>query len=86
MLVYRSNQISFLVREQLYRTDAVMVELKDFTIRIYDAFVLSANVVENLSWSEFCKFKVIDRDRIAERNLSTQPYYRSDVGAFKAKI
>ena len=30
--------------------------------------------------------EVIDRDRIEERNLSTQPYYRSDVGAFKAKI
>src|SRR5262249_1377443 len=29
---------------------------------------------------------VIDRDRIEERNLSTQPYYRSDIGAFKAKI
>jgi molybdopterin-synthase adenylyltransferase len=29
---------------------------------------------------------VIDRDRIEERNLSTQPYYLSDVGAFKAKI
>ena len=29
---------------------------------------------------------MIDRDRIEERNLSTQPYYRSDVGAFKAKI
>jgi molybdopterin/thiamine biosynthesis adenylyltransferase len=29
---------------------------------------------------------VIDRDRIEERNLSTQPYYKSDVGAYKAKI
>jgi molybdopterin/thiamine biosynthesis adenylyltransferase len=29
---------------------------------------------------------VIDCDRIEERNLSTQPYYRADVGAFKAKI
>ncbi|HEY9702980.1 MAG TPA: ThiF family adenylyltransferase, partial [Allocoleopsis sp.] len=32
------------------------------------------------------KLKIIDRDRIEERNLSTQPYYTSDIGAFKAKI
>jgi molybdopterin/thiamine biosynthesis adenylyltransferase len=39
-----------------------------------------------LARAGFGKLKVIDRDRIEERNLSTQPYYRSDVGAFKAKI
>lgn len=30
--------------------------------------------------------KRLEENRIEERNLSTQPYYRSDVGAFKAKI
>jgi molybdopterin/thiamine biosynthesis adenylyltransferase len=39
-----------------------------------------------LARAGFGKLKVIDRDRIEERNLSTQPYYRSDIGAFKAKI
>jgi hypothetical protein len=28
----------------------------------------------------------MDCDRIEECNLSTQPYYRSDIRAFKAKI
>lgn len=47
-----------------------------------------AGVVDepNLPRSGFCQLRVVDRDRIEERNLSTQPYYRSDVGAFKAKI
>jgi hypothetical protein len=40
----------------------------------------------SLARSGFCQLTVVDRDRIEERNLSTQPYYRSDVGAFKAKI
>jgi len=50
------------------------------------AGALGANIVESLARSGFCQLKVIDRDRIEERNLSTQPYYRSDIGAFKAKI
>jgi molybdopterin-synthase adenylyltransferase len=47
---------------------------------------LGANIVENLARSGFAKIKVIDRDRIEERNLSTQPYYKSDIGAYKVKI
>lgn len=47
---------------------------------------MGANITESLARSGFCQLTVVDRDRIEERNLSTQPYYRSDVGAFKAKI
>jgi molybdopterin/thiamine biosynthesis adenylyltransferase len=72
--------------EQLYRTDSVMAKLKEFPVTICGAGALGANVTENLVRAGFSKLKVIDRDRIEERNLSTQPYYRSDVGAFKAKI
>jgi molybdopterin/thiamine biosynthesis adenylyltransferase len=72
--------------EQLYRTDAVMAKLKDYPVTLCGAGALGANLAENLVRAGFGKLKVIDRDRIEERNLSTQPYYRSDVGAFKAKI
>jgi molybdopterin/thiamine biosynthesis adenylyltransferase len=72
--------------EQLYRTDAVMAKLKDYPVTICGAGALGANLVENLARAGFAKLKVIDHDRIEERNLSTQPYYRSDIGAFKAKI
>jgi len=78
--------MSIFFHEQLYRTDAVMAKLREFPVTICGAGALGANLVENLARAGFGKLKVIDRDRIEERNLSTQPYYRSDVGAFKAKI
>ncbi len=72
--------------EQLYRSNFVMAKLKKYPVTICGAGALGANIAENLARSGFEKLTVIDRDRIEERNLSTQPYYRSDVGAFKAKI
>ncbi|MBD2199591.1 MULTISPECIES: ThiF family adenylyltransferase [Calothrix] len=78
--------MSIFFHEQLYRSNAVMKKLKDYPVTICGAGALGANIAENLARSGFDKLTVIDRDRIEERNLSTQPYYRSDVGAFKAKI
>jgi molybdopterin/thiamine biosynthesis adenylyltransferase len=72
--------------EQLHRTPTLMAKLKDFPVTICGAGALGANITENLARSGFGKLKVIDRDRIEERNLSTQPYYRSEIGAYKAKI
>lgn len=78
--------MSIFFHEQLYRTNAVMAKLKNYPVTICGAGALGANITENLARSGFDKLTVIDCDRIEERNLSTQPYYRSDVGAFKAKI
>lgn len=78
--------MSIFFHEQLYRSHAVMTKLKDYPITICGAGALGANIVENLARSGFDKLTVIDCDRIEERNLSTQPYYRADVGAFKVKI
>lgn len=78
--------MSIFFHEQLYRTDSVMTKLKEFPVTICGAGALGANLAENLARAGFGKLKVIDRDRIEEHNLSTQPYYRSDVGALKAKI
>jgi molybdopterin/thiamine biosynthesis adenylyltransferase len=78
--------MSIFFHEQLYRSHVVMAKLKDYPITICGAGALGANIAENLARSGFEKLTIIDRDRIEERNLSTQPYYRSDVGAFKAKI
>mgnify|MGYP003445045353 CR=1 FL=1 len=78
--------MSLFFHEQLYRTDAVMAKLKDYPIKICGAGALGGNLTENLARAGFGRLKVIDCDRIEERNLSTQPYYRSDIGAFKAKI
>lgn len=78
--------MSIFFHEQLYRTPALMAQLKDFPITVCGAGALGANITENLARSGFGKLVVIDRDRIEERNLSTQPYYKSDIGAYKAKI
>ncbi|MGF1939483.1 MAG: HesA/MoeB/ThiF family protein [Nostoc sp. ChiQUE02] len=78
--------MSIFFHERLYRSNAVMAKLKNYPVTICGAGALGANIAENLARSGFDKLTVIDRDRIEERNLSTQPYYRSDVGAFKAKI
>jgi molybdopterin/thiamine biosynthesis adenylyltransferase len=72
--------------EQLYRSAEVMARLREMRITVCGAGALGANVAESLARSGLARLKVIDRDRVEERNLSTQPYYRSDIGAFKAKI
>ena len=72
--------------EQLYRRPPLMNQLQDFPVTICGAGALGANLTENLARTGLAKLRVIDRDRIEERNLSTQPYYKSDVGATKAKV
>lgn len=78
--------MTFLFHEERYRSAELMQKLQQHGVTVCGAGALGANLVENLARSGFNKLKVIDFDRIEERNLSTQPYYRSDVGAFKAKI
>jgi len=81
-----ANAQSSLFHEQLYRSPETMEKFRDCAVVVCGAGALGANVVEGLARSGFGRLKVIDRDRIEARNLSTQPYYRSDVGAFKTKI
>src|SRR5215471_9011115 len=75
-----------LYHERLYRGEELMRRIRDFHVTICGAGALGANISESLARQGFAKLRVIDRDRIEERNLSTQPYYASDIGAFKAKI
>src|SRR5215510_968474 len=75
-----------LYHERLYRGEELMRRIRDFHVTICGAGALGSNVTESLARQGFAKLRVIDRDRIEERNLSTQPYFSSDVGAFKAKI
>jgi molybdopterin/thiamine biosynthesis adenylyltransferase len=75
-----------LYHEQLYRAPALMSRLAEFPLTVCGAGALGANLAESLARMGFAKLRVVDRDRIEERNLSTQPYYRSDAGAFKARV
>lgn len=72
--------------EQLHRTPALMTRMRETPVTLCGAGALGANIAESLARSGFGKLRIIDKDRIEERNLSTQPYYRSDIGAYKAKI
>jgi molybdopterin/thiamine biosynthesis adenylyltransferase len=72
--------------EQLYRTPALMARLREFPLAVCGAGALGANIAESLARIGFMRLRVVDRDRIEERNLSTQPFYRSDAGAFKARV
>jgi len=72
--------------ERLFRGNDLMRRVRGFHVTICGAGALGANITESLARQGFAKLRVIDRDRIEERNLSTQPYFSSDVGAFKAKI
>lgn len=75
-----------LYHEQLYRSQEIMRRIGELPVTVCGGGALGANLIENLARQGFTRLKVIDRDRIEERNLSTQPFYRSDIGAFKAKI
>jgi molybdopterin/thiamine biosynthesis adenylyltransferase len=78
--------MSAFFHEQLHRSRELMARLRELPVTVCGAGALGANITESLARSGFARLRVIDRDRVEERNLSTQPYYRSDVGAFKAKI
>ncbi|HEX8128451.1 MAG TPA: ThiF family adenylyltransferase [Pyrinomonadaceae bacterium] len=75
-----------LYHEQLYRTPEVMARLASFPLTVCGAGALGANIAESLARMGFMRLRVVDRDRVEARNLSTQPYYRADAGAFKARM
>lgn len=78
--------MSLFFHEEIYRSAPLMTKLQTYPITICGAGAVGANLTENLARCGLAKLKVIDRDRIEERNISTQPYYKSDVGVYKAKI
>ncbi|MEW6213126.1 MAG: ThiF family adenylyltransferase [Acidobacteriota bacterium] len=80
------NRRDAFYHEFLHRSDSTMRRMRDLSVAVCGAGALGANIVENLARQGFARLRVIDLDRIEERNLSTQPYYASDIGAFKAKI
>jgi molybdopterin/thiamine biosynthesis adenylyltransferase len=78
--------MSIYTHEQLYRTPAVMQRLAEVKLTVCGAGALGANICESLARSGCRQLRVIDNDRIEERNLSTQPYQRADVGAPKGRV
>jgi molybdopterin-synthase adenylyltransferase len=71
--------------EALYRNSESMKRLQGRLVTVCGAGALGANLCESLSRSGIGELRVIDRDRVEEHNLSTQPYQLDDVGARKAE-
>lgn len=78
--------MTYLFHEQLARSAEAMERLKQSAVTVCGAGALGGNIAETLVRSGVGQLKVIDCDRIEERNLSTQPYSRADVGGYKAKV
>ncbi len=78
--------MTFVYHEQIHRGRATLQRLEQARITVCGAGALGANVAESLARAGAQNLTVIDRDRIEERNLSTQPWHASDVGSLKAKI
>jgi len=72
--------------ERLYRSAELMARMHTFPITLCGGGAVGGNLAENIARAGFSTLKVIDCDRVEERNLSTQPFYRSDIGAHKATI
>ncbi len=72
--------------EQLHRGAEAMELLQLARITICGTGALGANVAEGLARTGVGFLKLIDDDRIEERNLQTQPWERADVGARKARV
>jgi len=80
------SNAAFFHHEHLHRSAEIMRRIKDLRVAVCGAGALGANLAESLARQGFAALRVIDRDRVEARNLSTQPYYAADIGAFKAKM
>lgn len=78
--------MSYLYHEELHRGRTVLEALAEKHVTVCGAGAVGANVAESLVRAGLGKLRLIDDDRVEERNLSTQPFHRADVGAPKARL
>ena len=75
--------MSFFLHEARYRD---LAPAADRLITICGSGALGANVAETLARMGLRRLRVIDHDRIAAHNLSTQPWVQQDIGGLKARV
>ncbi len=78
--------MSYFYHEQLHRGAEAMELVQLARVTVCGAGALGANVAEGLARTGVGALRLIDDDRIEERNLQTQPWERADVGARKARV
>lgn len=76
--------MKYTYHESLYRGRDAMERLASFPITICGAGALGANLTETLVRCGAKNLTVVDRDRVEEVNLSTQPYELDEIGVMKA--
>lgn len=78
--------MTFTLHETRYRGKELLQKLAGARITVCGAGSLGANLVEQLARCGANGLTVIDRDRLEEQNLATQPYGRSELGGYKATL
>ena len=78
--------MTYFYHEQLHRGSDAMELLGAARVTVCGTGALGANVAEGLARTGVGFLRLIDDDRIEERNLQTQPWERADVGARKARV
>lgn len=78
--------MTFFFHEQLHRGTEAMEILQLARVTLCGAGALGANIADSLARTGVGTLRLIDDDRIEERNLQTQPWERADVGARKARV
>lgn len=73
------------LHESLARSPITLDTLRSMSIFVCGAGALGANITENLVRMGAENITVVDKDRIEQHNLSTQPYFKTDIGSFKAQ-
>lgn len=76
----------FNFHEHLFRGPDAMARLRDAKVCICGAGALGSHLAFGLARTGVGHLRVIDMDRVEERNLSTQTWSRADVGGPKAKL
>jgi molybdopterin-synthase adenylyltransferase len=72
--------------ERSYRGTEALDRLRTARVAVCGAGALGGNLAESLARQGIGRLLLIDRDRVEEGNLCTQPYQRSDIGRPKARI
>lgn len=75
--------MTYFLHEQRYRDLAAVAERP---VTICGAGALGANLAETLARMGLRGLRTIDRDRVAQHNLSTQPWEQHDIGAPKVRV
>ncbi|MFN8611003.1 MAG: ThiF family adenylyltransferase [Vulcanimicrobiota bacterium] len=78
--------MTFTLHETRYRGKELLHKLAGARITVCGAGSLGANLVEQLARCGATGLTVIDRDRLEEQNLATQPYSRNELGGYKATL